>query len=93
MVKRLSSFLRSCWTNLVAPPVLWGAEAAVGAAALVWRARATVIDVAGALLVAVFVAGLVPRGGLLVMGVWLMVQAFVVERRTAGRRAGRGEGR
>lgn len=89
MVKHLVASLRAR-ARLVVVVV---AEAAVGAVALVWRARATILDAAGALLVAVFVAAWVRRGGLLVVGVWLMVQAFNVERRHGALRAAAGRRR
>ena len=55
--------------------------AVVTAAAAVYRHRATIIDAVGAACVAVFASMYITGAGYLVAGLWLLVQAFNIERR------------
>lgn len=61
------------------------AEAAIAAvvlsAAFVWKSRAFLIDLAGGACLTVAAALVTPAAGWAVLGVWLTVQAYGIERK------------
>lgn len=91
MVKRTIDYL----LGLPGRAAMAVAFAVVSAAALAWRARATLLEAAGAVALAVFAAGHVDRGAWLVAAVACITKAAEVDaraRRSASTpgRSGRG---